>query len=330
VVPLFNEEGNVEAVFARLQQLEEKLAPTKLEIIFVDDCSQDKTATLVRDLCRHHDNVRFIRFARNSGSHAAIMAGVAASRGDCAMFIAGDLQDPPEVIPEMLDRWRQGYSIVWAARAQVLGRKQQESLFSMLYWWMVLFLTNLPIPKLGIDFFLIDRMVVEALKPRHHCAMPYFMLVAETGFKSTLVFYTKSSRAAGKSGWTLKKKLTLVLETLLAAPKALRILSLAGMALAAAGALALAAILIARLALSVTSDSALLVIGALSFLTGLQMTMLGLVGEFVMLSLKEARRAPRYVVAERANFPADEPEPARLSAAAHQVTSPAQKTVARL
>ena len=165
VVPLFNEESNIAALQTRLQQIEQQLSPVKLEIIFVDDCSQDKTASLISDLCHRHDNLRLIRFAKNSGSHAAIMAGVAASSGDCVMFLAGDLQDPPEIIPEMMEKWRNGNSIVWAVRAAVIGRKRQDSFFSSLYWLLVHYLTDLPIPAQGVDFFLIDRLVAGGGEP---------------------------------------------------------------------------------------------------------------------------------------------------------------------
>ncbi len=302
VIPLYNEESNIKGLFVRLKQLEERLRPVGLEIVFVDDCSQDQTVNLVKELCRQNENVRLISFAKNSGSHAAIMAGVVASNGDCVMFIAGDLQDPPEIIPELLEKWRAGDSIVWAARTEVLGQKRQDTFFSSMYWLMVHHLNHLPIPKTGVDFFLIDRKVVEAIAPRHDCNIPYFQIVAETGFKTGIVYYSKANRGGGKSGWTLKKKLLLVLDTLLFSPVPLRAFTALGAALAVTGGLSAMIAGIAHFVLGAAVDLFLLIWIAMSFFCGLQMTMIGLVGEYLLLTLKESRRAPRYVVAERVNF----------------------------
>ncbi|HEY9871006.1 MAG TPA: glycosyltransferase family 2 protein, partial [Candidatus Obscuribacterales bacterium] len=277
VVPLFNEESNIEALYGRLKQIEKRLQPTRTEIIFVDDCSQDRTWALVSGLCRQHENVRSIRFAKNSGSHAAIMAGLVACGGDCAMFLAGDLQDPPELIPDMLDKWRQGTGIVWAARQQVPGQKRRDSFLSFLYWRLAHYQTSGSLPKRGVDFFLIDRKVIEAIAPGRHCRAPIFQTVADTGFKSAVVYYTKAERAGGKSGWTLKKKVALVFETLLFSPLVLRAFTAGGAALAGFGILGVIGLLTLWLVTGTQLSGVALALSVLSLLTGLQMTMLGLV-----------------------------------------------------
>lgn len=303
VVPLFNEESNIEALYGRLRQIEKRLQPIRTEIIFVDDCSQDRTWALVSDLARQNENVRSIRFAKNSGSHAAIMAGLVASSGDCAMFLAGDLQDPPELIPDMLDKWRQGSGIVWAARQQVPGQRRRDSFFSFLYWTLAHYQTSGSLPKRGVDFFLIDRKVIETIAAGRHGRAPIFQTVAETGFKSAVVYYPKAERAGGKSGWTLKKKVALVFETLLFSPLALRAFTACGAVLVGIGLLGAIGLLTLWLVTAGTLPVVALVLCVMSLLTGLQMIMLGLVGEYLFLALKEGRRAPRYVVAELANFP---------------------------
>lgn len=310
VVPLFNEESNIEALHRRLKQIEMRLKPTRTEIIFVDDCSQDRTWAVVSGLSRQHENVRSIRFAKNSGSHAAIMAGLVASSGDCAMFLAGDLQDPPELIPEMFEKWRQGTGIIWASRQQVPGQKRRDSFFSFLYWQLAHYQTGGSLPKRGVDFFLVDRKVIEAIAPGRHGRAPIFQMVADTGFKSAVVYYTKAERAGGKSGWTLKKKVALVFETLLFSPLALRAFTAAGAALVAFGTLGAIALLTLWLVTGIQLPVVALVLSIFSLLIGLQMTMLGLVGECVFLALKEGRSAPRYVVSELANFPQNPQESA--------------------
>ncbi len=305
VVPLFNEESNLKSLFARLKQAEARIAPTRLEIIFVDDCSQDNTSGLVKQICSTHENVRLIRFAKNSGSHAAIIAGIVASKGDCVMFMAGDLQDPPELIPEMLKSWSAGNYIVWAARTQTFGQERRDSLFASLYWWMVNQQTHNALPKSGVDFFLIDRQVVDAIAPQHNCKVPAFLMVAETGFKSAIVSYTKADRAGGKSGWTLKKKLALVLETALFSPMPLRAVSAGGAVISAAAILFGILSVILHLVLGQATDGLTLVACLVAFFAGVQLVVTGLVGEYLFLTLKEARYAPRYVIAEKVNFASD-------------------------
>lgn len=304
VVPLFNEESNIASLFARLCNIEKRLSPTRVEIIFVDDCSQDATPILVKDLCEQNSNLRLIRFAKNAGSHAAIMAGIANSSGDCTMFMAGDLQDPPELIPEMLEKWKQGAGIVWAIRKVEPGRR--DKLFSTLYWKLAHYQTNGALPKNGVDFFLIDRKAVEAIAPSSQCNAPIFQVVAQTGFRSASVYYTKADRAGGKSGWTLQKKFALVFETLLFSPLPLRAFTVVGAVLSAVGLLGIIGTIAVYAAfassLNMFACIATLLLVAVTFLAGIQMVMLGLVGEYVFFALKEARRAPRYVVAEKVNF----------------------------
>jgi polyisoprenyl-phosphate glycosyltransferase len=319
VVPLFNEESNIKSLYAELRQAEQRLMPIRLEIVYVDDCSQDQTAALVRDLCSQHDNVKFIRFAKNSGSHAAILAGIAASSGDCVMFLAGDLQDPPKLIPQMLDEWRKGFGIVWGARTEESLQRKKDSLFSRLYWQAIYVITNGAMPKTGVDFFLIDRKVADVISPQCNRSVPFHLLVAETGFKTAVVRYEKRDRAGGKSGWTLKKKLMLVLETMLFSPHALRLLSVVGFALTAMGLLGLVLAGFSAL-FGAVAATALVVLLGLCFFSGLQMVTLGLVGEYLFLNLKETRNAPRFVIAERVNFSSRKDEPATVVTAISALT----------
>lgn len=309
VVPLYNEEDNVDALFARLIKLEESL-PCELEFVFVDDGSTDRSFEITRKLCLKHPRIRLLKFASNSGSHAAIMAGLQESTGDCAAFLAGDLQDPPELLGEMLSKWNAGARIVWGARTVVEGKSKKDSFFSSWYWELSRFLTETDIPRTGVDFFLIDRKVIDAVAPQSHADVPCFQLIAQTGFKSDIVYYRKQPRSGGKSGWTLKKKLLLSLETLLLSFKAVRILAVSGLFLFATGMLtgilAFSATWIAGMNGTTTG-----IIGFVAAFSGLQIAMLGLVGEYVNLALRETRKTPRFIVEQKLCSPAvsgDQPE----------------------
>lgn len=229
VIPLFNEQSTLERLFVRLTEISEQIRPTKVEFVFVDDHSVDGTFDVAQKLCRMHDNIKLIRLAQNSGSHAAICAGLSAASGDCAIFMAGDMQDPPELITEMISRWQAGNKIVWAARTVVEAQAPRDKFFSSFYWMIVHYLSGVDLPEGGVDFALMDRSVVDFVVQRWNKQTPIFLLIAESGLRSSVIFYKKAPRAGGKSGWTLKKKLRLVAQTLIYSFKPMRPLLFLGL-----------------------------------------------------------------------------------------------------
>ncbi len=232
VVPLFNEEENLPRIFAALQELSGNNKSITLELVLVDDGSKDATFKVAKHLASTHANVTAVKFARNYGSHAAIAAGLSLSTGDCALFIAGDMQDPPSLVVEMLDAWRDGYKIVWAARTTVEGKARTSEFFSTLYWEFFNASVDNSVVAGGVDFALIDRDVVEILRDQCHLLEPIFAQITDTGFAAKTIRYTKKMRAAGKSGWTLKKKFGLVFQTLFCSAKFFRTVCVSAVALA--------------------------------------------------------------------------------------------------
>ena len=232
VVPLYNEAENVKGVLTCLQELERELKAEDpnfkdLEIVFVDDRSKDHSFEMSAKLSQHHPNVKVVKLAFNSGSHAAIMAGITNSTGDAVTFIAGDLQDPPQVLKQLISEWRQGNKIVWASRCDHLGFKRP--LFSKLYWFLCAKLLESSIPEEGVDFFLIDKSVKDTLANRPHRQAPIFLAVAETRFNSSVVKYEKQVRETGKSGWTLRKKIGLFLDSIVLSKRLTQIFATTGM-----------------------------------------------------------------------------------------------------
>ncbi|MBI4533439.1 MAG: glycosyltransferase family 2 protein [Candidatus Melainabacteria bacterium] len=299
VIPLFNEESNVNALYARLKMLTRQLAPCQVEVVFVDDHSHDKTFDVVSTLCHQNRNVRLLRLARNSGSHAAIMAGFEIASGQAVLFMAGDLQDPPELIAKMIKEWQKGHRIVWAARTQVKGQPVRDRLFSCLYWQLACYLANARLPASGVDFALLDRQVVEAVLAQRNRQAPIFLLIAETGLKPSVVAYMKQPRAGGKSGWTLRKKLALVVETLLFSVVPIRIMTVAGAVLVL---LSVICGICLGLTVATTTNAPhvmTLIVVSTTILAGLQMATTGVIGEYLYLNMKEGRRVPRYII-ERA------------------------------
>jgi polyisoprenyl-phosphate glycosyltransferase len=298
VVPLFNEEDNLQALFARFKEIETQLPNVEFEFIFVDDGSGDNTFSIASSLCKQHPNITVLKFERNYGSHPAIAAGFAASRGDCVIFIAGDLQDPPALIGEMIDRWRNGSKIVWAARTVVQNQPFKDMMFSILYWGFFNVSVRHPVPARGVDFFLVDKSVVDSIRPNAQKEEPIFAQITETGLPSSVVHYAKQARAAGKSGWTLKKKLDLVFQTLIYSPLPA---AKAGMMAVAAYILALLFWPLSQKYLTGVTGDAIFAIGGTLLLLGALLNLIAAVTLFVChLQLKDrSGKAPRFVIQQK-------------------------------
>ncbi len=215
VFPTYNEQGNLEELYRQLTAVIDQIRGEEFEFIFVDDCSADRTPEILKELNQKDPRVRTIRFAKNSGSHAALSTGLAEAKGDCAIVLAADLQDPPEIIVQLLEEWKKGAQTVWGARKERQGESFSTQLFAKIYYFLVNRLTPVRLPPEGADVFLADRKVLEALKkiPEKHSSI--FMAVAWLGFKQATIFYVKESRHAGKSKWTFKRKMKLAADSLL-------------------------------------------------------------------------------------------------------------------
>ena len=299
VVPLYNEEATVKGVLTALQELERELkledqGIKDLEIVFVDDRSKDKSFQIASNLALQHQNVKVVRLAFNSGSHAAIMAGITNCTGDAITFIAGDLQDPPQVIKQLIQEWRNGTKIVWASRSDQLGFKRP--LFSKLYWYFCAKLNQSSIPEEGVDFFLIDKKVKDALAQRPHRQAPIFLAVAETRYNSATIKYEKQERERGKSGWTLSKKIALFLDSIVLSKRLTQIFATAGM-LGLPLSFVLFAASVFLFFFNELTTAMFLTVVAISFLClGIQSAIFWLFAETMHRAGMEHRESPNFVV----------------------------------
>lgn len=246
VVPLFNEAENLPKLVEAFTKLKDSLKPVNMELIFVEDGSADNTFELAAQVAREIPWITTVKFARNYGSHAAVAAGLSECQGHCAVFMAADFQDPPELIPKMLEAWRNGYKLVWAAHSN--EGSGGSGLFSVLYHKLFNYVVSVPVVEGGVDFALVDRDVINIVKSRAQIAEPLFAQVTDTGYASTVIRYQKPKRQAGKSGWTMRKKIVMAFLTLSYSLDALRWLLCASMILIGlAGASAIAtAVLVFR------------------------------------------------------------------------------------
>jgi dolichol-phosphate mannosyltransferase len=309
VVPAFGEATNLRLLIPRLFQATAGL--DVLEIIVVDDHSHDETLDVVRTLAAEDPRVRGLRLARNSGSHLAILCGLRAARGDAAVVLAADGQDPPEFVPELAARWREGAQIVWAVRARREGVNFATRLFSRLYYLSMNRLSSVRLPPSGADFFLVDRRVVDALASIPEHSVSLFALLGSLGFRQVEVAYTKEARHHGRSKWTLRKKVRLFMDSLLGfSTLPLRLATAVGFLYAAAGFVYAALLVTNKLtggrvfgAVPVTGFAALMTVLLIS--TGTILVVLGIFGEYLWRALEEVRGRPRFLIEESVNMDRD-------------------------
>jgi dolichol-phosphate mannosyltransferase len=266
--------------------------------VVVDDHSKDETFSVIQGIAQQHPNVLGVRLARNSGSHTAIMCGLEHAQGECAVILASDLQDPPETIPALLAEWRKGYNIVWAVRAKREGERVSTLAFARIYYWIMRNFVGIKnMADSGADFFLLDRRAVDAVTSYHEQNVSVLALLSWIGFSQTSITYVKQPRLHGKSGWNLEKKLKLVIDSVTSFTyRPLRLMSYVGITFALIGfAYALLVIVNALIVRAAPEGWTSLMVVVL-VMGGIQMMMMGVLGEYLWRALDESRRRPRYVI----------------------------------
>jgi polyisoprenyl-phosphate glycosyltransferase len=302
-----NEADNLPRLYERMQPVLANLN-AKTECILVDDHSTDTSSNFAKAWAAKQLDTIYLRLSRNCGSHAAIAAGLSNCSGDCAVIMAADLQDPPEVIPELLNRWREGYDVVWAYRAARHGESVATKVASRIFYKILQIFALSEMPAKGADFFLIDRKVIDAYNaiPEKHTNC--MALILWMGFRQTSIEYIKEARTAGRSKWTFAKKLKLFVDSLVSFSYApIRLMSVLGVLMAVAGFLYASVVVAGRLTGWVTPGTGFAAImTALLIGQGMIMTMLGVLGEYLWRAFDEARGRPRYMIEEFVGSPLEQ------------------------
>jgi dolichol-phosphate mannosyltransferase len=260
----------------------------------VDDHSRDATFAVIERLASLDPRIRGFRLARNSGSHLAITCGLQHASGDAAALVVSDLQDPPELLSRMLERWRSGVQVVWAVRRERPGETHHTWFASMYYWIMRRLVGMTDMPATGVDHFLIDRVVIDAFLAAADRHVSVFALLMWLGFRREFIEYDKQPRVRGKSGWTLAKKVKLVIDSIVGFSD----FPIWWSIYAGVGAILVA--LVPALAAVVAYpgvDAALWLLAALVIgLFGSLLVALGMIGHYVSRALDEARKRPLYAI----------------------------------
>jgi glycosyltransferase involved in cell wall biosynthesis len=209
VIPAYNEESNIKLLREVLTELFDSNPDHDFEMVLVDDHSSDATGDKVKEWADEDERIRYVRLSRNSGSHAALYAGMTECTGDAAVFLAADLQDPPQVVAKMIEHWKGGSDVVWAVRVARHGEKLSVKLFSRIYHVIMKRFILPQMPSSGADFFLIGRKVIDAYKTINERNADFMNMVLWMGFRQSVIPYEKAKRASGVSKWTLRKKVKL-------------------------------------------------------------------------------------------------------------------------
>ncbi|MDI9259522.1 glycosyltransferase family 2 protein [Alicyclobacillus sendaiensis] len=308
VVPVFNEEDVLLATHERLTGVLDAL-PLSWEILYVDDGSQDASPQLLDRLADADPRVRVLHFSRNFGHQLAITAGVDAAHGDAVVVIDADLQDPPEVIPELVAKWREGYDVVFARRAMRVGETWFKRATAAAFYRVLNRLTEVEIPVDVGDFRLMDRRVCDVLRalPEHHRFVRG--LVAWMGFRQAEVEYIRQPRLAGESKYPLRRMMRLAMDAVTSfSTLPLRWPLYAGAVAVVLGFAAIAAFAALTAVHGDVLDLLGLALSALLVCTGAVLAAVGLLGLYLGTVLDEVRGRPLYLV-DRAVGPGGEASP---------------------
>ncbi len=301
IVPVFNEEEVLPASYARMSAAMQALTGYDYEIIYVNDGSRDGTMKQLRAIAKEHKEVRVISFSRNFGHQLAVTAGMDNARGDALIIIDADLQDPPEVIAELVKAWENGADIAYGKRLKREGETVFKKLTAFCYYRLLNAMSAYPIPLDTGDFRLLDKKVADVfLKMREHNRFLRGMS-GWMGFDAVPVEYVRHERQAGKTKYTLKKMLRLAFDGILGfSYKPMSLALYAGAALGATGMLGLIALII--IAATIGCAPWLWAVDALVLINALTLAAIGVQGAYLNRIYDEVRDRPLYIAAETINL----------------------------
>ncbi|MCA0453321.1 MAG: glycosyltransferase family 2 protein [Chloroflexi bacterium] len=303
VAPIYNEEGNIQNLYERISKVMDSTGES-WELVTVNDGSRDKSFDLLEALSHKDSRIKVINFARNFGHQLAVTAGLHHTSGDAVVVIDADLQDPPELILDMIERWKAGYHVVYAVRQERKGESWFKLLTAKLFYRLIYRITDVDIPLDTGDFRLMDRKVVDALNsmPEHNRFIRG--LTSWIGFKQTGVTYVREAREWGETKYPLKKMVRFAMDAVTGFSYfPLQVMVYVAFVLGVLAIFAVPIIAILRLILGfqflggqVTNIVLLLVVGAF------QLFFLFIMGQYVARIYDETRGRPLYIVADKVGF----------------------------
>ena len=312
ILPCYNEEQIIAQTYCQLTQILQSLNNIDYELVFIDDGSEDSTFSILAGLQQEDPHIRIVQLSRNFGQQMATTAGMEHARGEAVILMDADLQDPPELIPDMISEWKKGFDVVYGERTERPNEGLLKRLTSRAFYQIIHHLSDVEIPQNTGDFRLMDRTVVQAFLTLHERGRFVRGLISWLGFRQTGLYFRRPVRQAGKTKYPFTKSLKLAADAMVSFSS--RPLKLATWLGFSASGVALAGIvyaLIMRLLTDiwVTGWTALFI--AVLFMGGVQLICMGIIGEYIGRIYAETKCRPLYLIQKKLGFPNGEPSPAQ-------------------
>lgn len=301
IIPVYNESGILDLLYERLVNTVIKIT-TDYEFIFVDDGSVDDSMEKILAISENDKRVHYLSFSRNFGHQVAVMAGLNYVSGDCTIIIDGDLQDPPELILELHEKYKEGFDVVYAKREQRKGETALKKITSKIFYRLLRQLTSFEIPLDTGDYRLIDKKVVKALKKMPEQNKFLRGQIAWLGFKQTHVLFNRNKRKSGESGYSYSKMFQLAIDAVTSfSDKPLALVSRLGFLISLFSFFIILYTIFAHFVLKITVTGWSSLIISSMFIGGIQLFSVGIIGEYISRINKNVIDRPLYIIAE-SNF----------------------------
>ena len=299
IIPAYNEEESLPFLYERLEKLINSIENYEFEILFVNDGSKDSTINLIKEYREKDPRISYVDFSRNFGKETAMIAGLDYATGDAVIFMDADLQDPPELIPEMIKYWEEGYDDVYAQRKSRAGESFLKKFTSKMYYRVLQMLTPVPIQKDTGDFRLLDRRCVNALKKLRETDRNSKSMFSWIGYKKKAVMYDRDARVAGKTKWNYKKLVNLAIDGITSfTTSPLRISTYIAIPTFLALIIYFIYVIIKCIRLNVAIQAFQAIILLVLFFSGVQILLFGIIGEYLGRIFNASKNRPLYLVNE--------------------------------
>lgn len=298
IIPSYNEQDNVGLMYERMTKALSKISPD-YEIIYINDCSKDQTLLRIKELAAKDTHVKYLSFSRNFGHQIAVSAGLDYCSGKAVVIIDGDLQDPPELIEQMYEKYKEGYKVVYARRTSREGETWFKKATAKIFYRLLASMTSIDIPVDVGDFRLIDQVIVKHLRNMPEKSKYIRGQISWIGYKQTFVNYHRDARIYGKTNYPLRKMLRFALDGITAfSDKPLKIASGLGIVAAIVSLLALVYALVAHFCFNSTITGWTSLILSVLFIGGVQLITIGIIGEYIARINNDVRNRPLYILEE--------------------------------
>lgn len=299
IIPAYNEQESIPYLYERLDQLMNQMSNYEFEILFVNDGSKDKTLEMIKDLRKKDKRICYVDFSRNFGKEIAMIAGLDYATGDCVIFMDADLQDPPELIPELVKYWEEGYDDVYAKRKSRKGESFLKKFTSKMYYIVLQKTTRIEIQKDTGDFRLLDRRCVNALRKLRESQRNTKSMFSWIGYNKKEVLYDRDSRVAGKTKWNYMKLIDLAVDGITSfTTSPLRLSTFIAIPTMFIWFVYFIYVIVKAIVIKMPVQAYQAIILLVLFFSSVQILLFGIVGEYLGRIFNETKNRPLYLVNE--------------------------------